>query len=59
MNNDSDVGVCVASSSYLMCASRGTIYLEDIVYNNEYMLDIANKDKEKLHKQLDKIGYAG
>lgn len=38
-NKVSDIGVCVASSSYLMCAAlRGTIYLED----NE------DKDKEKL-----------
>jgi len=43
MNKVSDVRVCVASSSYLMCALCGTIYLEDNVYNNENLLDIVNK----------------
>jgi len=59
MDKVSDVGVCVASSSYLMCALCGTIYLEDNVYNNEYLLDILNKNKEKLNKQFDELGDVG
>jgi prefoldin subunit 5 len=58
MNNAGDVGVCAASSSYLLHALCGIRHLEESTYNREYLLEMARKDKEELQKRLDDLGDA-
>ncbi|GAU27832.1 hypothetical protein TSUD_114120 [Trifolium subterraneum] len=58
MNNAGDVGVCAASSSYLLRALCGIRHLEESTYNREYLLEMARKEKEELQKRLDDLGDA-
>ncbi|WJX70078.1 hypothetical protein P8452_54226 [Trifolium repens] len=57
-HNSSGVGVCAASSPYLLYALCGIRHLEESTYNREYLLEMARKDKEELQKTLDDLGDA-